>query len=213
MKIDPIEKAGLVTRTVGTVTRDGREAKVLTAARTYPTDIDDLWNAVTDIDRIPRWFAPVTGELEVGGRFQIEGNAAGEVLECDPPRRFAITWEYGGDTSWVTVELTGDPGGDDAHLELQHVAHMPEDLWDQYGPGAGGVGWDLGLMGLDLHLTTGTALDPEEVKAWESSPDAREFVELSSTAWADASIADGTDPAAARATAERVTGFYTATDG
>ncbi len=209
MEIDAIEKAGLITRTVETVDRDGRPARLLTAARAYPTAIEDLWDALTTIERIPRWFLPISGELRPGGRYQLEGNAAGEILECDPPRRFEITWEYGGETSWVTVVLSGDPGADEAHLELRHLAHVPDDLWDQYGPGAVGIGWDLGLMGLDLHLSNGEPLDPEEVRGWGSSPGARAFIVQSSTAWGDASIAGGADAAVARASAERVTGFYT----
>lgn len=212
MHIDAITKAGLVTRAVDTVDRDGKPAKLVTAGRTYATSIDDLWDAVTNIERIPRWFLPITGDLRPGGRYQLEGNAEGEVLECDPPRRFEITWEYGGEISWVTVELTGDPGTDEAHLELQHLAHVPDDMWHQYGPGAVGIGWDLGLMGLDLHLTSGEDVDPEQVRNWESTPDARAFIAESSTAWAEASIAGGNDPEAARASAERATSFYTGAD-
>jgi uncharacterized protein YndB with AHSA1/START domain len=210
--IDPIEKAGLITRTVDTVDRDGKPAKRLTAARSYPTSIEDLWDTVTNVERIPRWFMPITGDLHVGGRFQLEGNAAGEVLACEPPRRFEITWEYGGEVSWVTVEFSGDPGGDQADLVLQHVAHVPDEMWDQFGPGAVGIGWDLGLMGLDLHITTGEAVSPEDVQSWDATPDAADFKSRSSTAWAEASIASGTDRADALASAERVTAFYTATE-
>ena len=135
MDIDAIAKAGLVTRTVETVDRNGRPAKLLIVGRTYATDVDDLWDTVTNVERIPRWFLPVTGELRLGGRYQLESNAGGEILECDPPRRFAITWEYGDEISWVTVELRDDPEAHQAHIELRHLAHMPDNLWDQYGPG------------------------------------------------------------------------------
>ena len=212
MEIDPIEQAGIVRRTVDTVDRDGKPAKLITAARTYATSIEDLWDALTNIERIPRWFLPITGELHPGGRYKLEGNAEGEVLACDPPRHFEITWEYGGDTSWLTIELSGDPAAKEAHLELRHLAHVPDDLWEQYGPGATGVGWDLALMGLDLHLSSGDVLDAEEVRAWESSPNARDFIVHSSSAWCEASIAGGTEPSDARASAERVKSCYTATE-
>jgi uncharacterized protein YndB with AHSA1/START domain len=42
---------------------------------------------------IPRWFLPIAGDLRLGGRFQLEGNAGGEITECRPPRRLAVTWE------------------------------------------------------------------------------------------------------------------------
>jgi hypothetical protein len=38
----------------------------------------------------------------------------------------------------------------------------------QYGPGAVGVGWGSGLIGLNLLLTTGQPVDPAEVAAWSS---------------------------------------------
>lgn len=213
MEIDTLTKAGLVARTLDTVDRDGRPAKRITAARTYPTSVEDLWDAVTNIDRIPRWFLPVTGDLRPGGRYQLEGNAGGEVLECEPPRRFEITWEMGDDTSWVTVELTGDPGGDEAHLELRHVAHVPDEFWDQFGPGAVGVGWDGALVGLDLHISSGKSVDPEEFRRWEATPEGAAFMRASSTAWAEAAIAAGVDPEVARGWEERVAAFYTSTDG
>lgn len=213
MDKETLKMAGLGSRKVDTVDRDGRPAKRAIAGRTYPTSIDDLWDAVTNIERIPRWFLPVTGDLKPGGRYQLEGNAGGEVLACDPPHRFEITWEYGGEVSWVTVRLSGDPSEEEAKLELEHVAHVPDDLWDQFGPGAVGIGWDLGLMGLGLHLIGGETVDPKEVEAWQASEDGLAFIAEASAGWAEASIADGTDPKAARDAGERVTAFYTGSDG
>src|SRR5690606_4405926 len=110
MDMDVTTLLGGAGRRVETIEKDGKPAKVVIVSRTYPTSVEDLWDALTSIERIPRWFSPVTGDLRVGGRYQIEGNASGEVLSCDPPRRFEITWEFGGDLSWVNVELTGEPG-------------------------------------------------------------------------------------------------------
>lgn len=208
MEIDVTGTVGAVTRGVETIERDGRPAKVVVASRTYPTSIDDLWDAVTTLERIPRWFLPITGDLRVGGRYQLEGNAGGEVLTCDPPRHFEITWEFGGEVSWVTVELV-EAAGESTRLELRHTAHVPDDLWDQYGPGAVGLGWDGGLMGLALHIETGTAADRTEVAAWMGSPNYREFMTEASADWRDASIAAGTNEASASGACERVTAAYT----
>lgn len=209
MHIDALSHVAAVSRTVDTVDRDGRPAKLLVAERTYPTSPEDAWSALTDPERIPRWFLPISGDLQVGGRFQLEGNAGGEVLACEPPHRFEITWEYGGDVSWVTVEVQGEPGDMEAHVVLEHVAHVPDELWDQFGPGAVGIGWELGMMGLDLHLASGEPVDAEAVMAWQASPEGRELIERVSAGWVDASIDGGTDPEAARSAGDRVTGFYT----
>ena len=200
-------QAGFITRTVGQIDRDGRPARTLTTSRAYPTTVEDLWDAVTNEKRIPRWFLPVTGQLELGGRYALKGNASGSIVECEPPHRFLITWEYGGDTSWVTVELTEQ--GDETRLDLTHTAHVPEDLWDQYGPGATGIGWDLGLLGLALYLSGDTTAPAQEMVGWEASPEGQVFVTSASNAWAEASIVAGTDADAAHASAKKVTAFYT----
>jgi hypothetical protein len=72
-----------------------------------------------------------------------------------------------------------------------------------------GVGWDLGLLGLGLHLGGEETVDPEAFAAWSASDDGRRFVVLSSERWRDANIAAGTDPDEARAAADRTTAAYT----
>src|SRR4051794_4539265 len=98
---DPVVAAGLVTREVRSGTRDGLPTKVAVARRTYGTDRADLWDALTNAERLPRWFLPISGDLEVGGRYQLEGNAGGVVERCDEPRAFAVTWEMGDRISWL----------------------------------------------------------------------------------------------------------------
>src|SRR5690606_22050656 len=55
----------------------GRPARVARLMRSYPTTQDDLWDAITNPERIPRWFMPVSGDLRPGGHYQLEGNAGG----------------------------------------------------------------------------------------------------------------------------------------
>jgi len=208
MKIDIVATIGAVTRKVSSRQQDGRLARVVVATRSYDTSIDDLWDALTSAERIPRWFLPISGELRLGGRYQLQGNAGGEIERCEPPRHLALTWEYGGEVSWVTVELADDPKGG-TRLELEHVAHVGDARWDQFGPGAVGVGWDLALMGLGRHLETGAAADPQAAMAWMGSPEGKDFMRRASDGWCRASIASGTDATAAQAGAARTTAFYT----
>lgn len=58
--VDFAAHLGAVTRTVGELTRDGKPARKVTLARTYDTTPTDLWNAITDPDRLSRWFVPVS---------------------------------------------------------------------------------------------------------------------------------------------------------
>lgn len=54
-----------------TIQRDGQtQHTVQTISQSYPTTVDDLWQACTQADRLERWFAPVTGDLRLGGRYQ-----------------------------------------------------------------------------------------------------------------------------------------------
>ena len=111
-----------MTREVRTGSRDGAPTKIAIARRTYPTGQADLWDALTNAERIPRWFLPVSGELKVGGRYQLEGNAGGVVERCDEPESFAVTWEFGEMMSWLAVTLA--PDGTGTRLELAHEAHV-----------------------------------------------------------------------------------------
>jgi uncharacterized protein YndB with AHSA1/START domain len=204
--IDVSHEVSAVARTVGSRTLAAGEARVVTITRTYPTDLDDLWDACTTGERIARWLGPVDGELRLGGRYQLEGNAAGTVERCDPPHGFAATWEFGGEVSWIAVRLT-PVDADHTRFELEHVAHVDDERWAEYGPGAAGVGWDLGLLGLDLYLRDpATRLDEQ---TWAASDEGREFVTRSGEAWRAASVASGTEESAARAAADRTIAFYT----
>jgi uncharacterized protein YndB with AHSA1/START domain len=205
--IDVIDFARAVGREISSREKDGAVARVLVATRVYETAAEDLWDALTNPERIPRWFLPISGDLRLGGNYQLEGNAGGEILQCDPPRQLGLTWGMQGQVSWVTVSLSEDPDGGTL-LRLEHTAHVPDEMWAQYGPGAVGVGWDSALLGLDRHVTTG-ADRPEDVVAWLTSDEGRSFVGASSDAWCAASIAAGTAPDEARAAAARTTAAYT----
>jgi uncharacterized protein YndB with AHSA1/START domain len=206
--IETTGQINAVRRRLGERVLEAGRARVATIAQTYDAPIEDVWDACTNIERIPRWLMPVTGDLRVGGRYQLEGNAGGTVERCDPPRSFAATWEYGGEVSWIEVRLTEEADGR-TRLELEHIAHVDDELWDQYGPGATGIGWDMMLLGLVNHLAAGAAIDPAEAAAWAASEDGRQFMKLSGERWCEASIEAGTDKEAARAAAERVLAVYT----
>jgi uncharacterized protein YndB with AHSA1/START domain len=206
--MDVLRYIGAVTREVESREHDGRPSKVIVATCSYDTSIEDLWDAVTSPERIPRWFLPISGDLKLGGRYQLQGNAGGQIIACDPPRNLALTWEFGGQVSWVRVALSELSDGG-AQLRLEHIAHVPEEFWNQYGPGAVGVGWDLALMvGLGRYLSNSASVDPAQAAAWAKSDEGKIFLRQSSDEWCLASIASGTPEHAAREAASRTTKFY-----
>jgi uncharacterized protein YndB with AHSA1/START domain len=195
-----------VRREVRTGEHDGRPARALVVERTYDTTVEDVWDAITRRERIPRWLLPIEGDLRLGGRYQLQGNASGAVTGCQPPTHLALTWEFGGAVSWVDVQLGEDRDGG-TRLRLEHVALVADtDMWDQFGPGAVGIGWDLTLFGLAEHLRTGAAV-AGDAGAAAAGPGA-EFMARSSDAWCEADIASGTPEAVARAAADRTLAMY-----
>ncbi len=205
MEFDVEDQLSAVERSVSSTVREGQAARAVALSRSYATTVENLWDAVTNGERLPRWFLPISGELVLGGRYQLDGNAGGVIAACARPSHLALTWEFGGDVSWVEVRIAESGAG--ARLALTHTAHLPEH-WDTYGPGAVGVGWELGLLGLAIHLAQPAAPKPDEA-AFAASPDGKAFITGSSEGWEHAAVAAGTDPDAARAAARSTTAFYT----
>jgi uncharacterized protein YndB with AHSA1/START domain len=209
--IDVNSQISAIGRTLASGELPAGEARVVTVARTYACPIDEVWGACTTADRIARWFLPISGDLGPGGRFQLEGNAGGVVEECEPPHRFAVTWEYDGDVSWVVVGLSEVDGG--TRFALQHTLHVDNDHWREFGPGAVGIGWDMAVLGLSLHLAGGDVRDPVEAAAWPVTAEGRSFMRHSGEAWHHASVAGGEDPEWSREAADRTIAAYTAHHG
>ena len=208
--IDVAHQINAVRRSVGSRVWEAGEARTVTVSQTYDTDVADLWDACTNPERIPRWFLPVSGDLTLGGSYQLEGNAGGKIEQCDPPNGFSATWEFGGEVTWIEVRLRDEPDGR-ARFTLEHIAHIDDTKWTEFGPGAVGIGWDMTLIGLTLHLPAGRAVDPGTAMAWFGSAEGREVITQSSAQWYEADVAAGADKAEARAAADRTTAAYTAT--
>jgi uncharacterized protein YndB with AHSA1/START domain len=205
MTFDEKPHLSAVHRQVTPITRDGALLRSASLTRVYATTQADLWNALTQTDRLPRWFAKVTGGLRPGGRFQIEGNASGQILTCHAPEHLELTWEYGNDVSWVEVRLSTTQDGQ-ARLSLTHSA--PEtNHWVQFGPGAIGVGWEWSFMELARQIAAPSTLKFVE-EAFVATPQGKAFVMGSSQLWAQAAIAAGADTATATAAARRTAAFF-----
>ena len=183
--IDIASHVDAIQREVGIRSAESGEVVSVLLRRVYDAPVEDVWDAVTDPDRIRRWFMPISGDLRESGEFQLEGNAGGRILRCDPPRLVRAT--FGGETSIVELRLT--PDGDGATtFELEHSVPI-----EFAGSGAGalyvGPGWDGAFMALDLFLAGNVADDPV---AAAGSPEAIDFSRHSVRAWTAAIEASGT---------------------
>ncbi len=208
--IDVLHEIDTVRRAVADNDQGGPDSgptHTVTVSRGYDAAVDELWDACTNPDRIARWFLPVTGELREGGHYQLEGNAGGTVQRCDPPNGFTATWEYADTMSLVELTLIAEPG-DRTRFSLAHTVSA-DDHWAEFGPGAVGVGWDMCLHGLALHLSSGTAVDPAASAGWLASADGKQFVALTSERWGAAHRSAGVEESTARAAAARTAAAYT----
>ena len=203
--IDIFSQINDTRRQVGDRRIPAGEGRTVLLRRRYGAPIEDVWNACTDPDRINRWFLPVTGDLRPGGTYQLRGNAGGEILHCQPPHRLNVTWVFG-DIPASEVEVRLFPGGGgETLLELEHATVVDAKLWGEYGPGAVGVGWDHTLLCLSMHLA---GKSPEDVAAWNETPEATECIVRSSQAWGAAYEAAGATASQAAAACENTTNVY-----
>jgi len=114
----------------------------------YDTGIDDLWSALTDPERLARWYGQVEGDLRPGGEFRVYIEAAdiestGRVEVCDPPRRLVVTTRET-DESYrrgqgvppfdQAIEVTSTADGDQTILVIE-VRGIPLDKIAFYGAG------------------------------------------------------------------------------
>jgi uncharacterized protein YndB with AHSA1/START domain len=206
---DIVDEINRLHREVGTRQVPAGEASTVLLRRTYDAEVADVWDAVTSPERIGRWFLPVSGEFKVGGRYQLEGNAGGEILECVEPTRLRVSWLFGPDPGFSEVEVRLAPDGEGRSVfELEHVAVVPEDFWGKFGPGAVGIGWDMTFLGLGWHLA-GREMSKEVIAAWQASPEAKEFITRSGQKWGAVYAASGADAEVVAATTAATIEAYT----
>jgi uncharacterized protein YndB with AHSA1/START domain len=105
----------------------------------YDTDIDDLWSALTDPDRLARWMGVFEGDLRPGGEYRARYFAGGwegtgRVETCEPPRRLRVVGTEAGQVNGHVTELTLRADGDQTILILE-ARGMPADMVAAYGAG------------------------------------------------------------------------------
>ena len=132
--IEVVHQLNSVARRVGSRELPAGQARTVVLSRSYAAPIEDVWDACTNPERIPRWFLPVSGDLRLGGRFQLEGNAGGTVERCEAPNGFTATWEFGGEVSWIELRLVS-LAPNQTKLELEHIAHVDDSRWADHWVG------------------------------------------------------------------------------
>jgi uncharacterized protein YndB with AHSA1/START domain len=115
----------------------------------YDTDIDDLWSALTEPERLARWIVEVAGDLQVGGEFSASFTSSwegvGRIDVCERPNRLLVTMSPGtADETVIEAELNGD--GEQTMLVIEERG-LPLDVYADHG-----AGWQAHVEDLDTHL-------------------------------------------------------------
>jgi uncharacterized protein YndB with AHSA1/START domain len=104
-----------MTSILGSMRRIDERRGAVRVEDVYDTDIDDLWSAITEPDRLARWIATVEGELRVGGIVQTQFTSTwegpGRIDVCEPPDHLVVTMEPGTDDEAVIEAVLSAEGG------------------------------------------------------------------------------------------------------
>lgn len=195
-----------INKVIRRLTTSGDSHQVV-LERAFDTGAADLWNACTSPERLSRWFEPVRGELVLGGRYTLtRSGTEGDILQCEPARHLAITWEYQGNVSYVDVDLIPATKERTVLRVSHHVP--PDDHWKTYGPAATGVGWEESLRALSLYLAGDARCAPDEMKVFASTPEGQELTRRGADAWGWIDQDTGTSANDALTRAQRTAAFY-----
>ncbi len=150
------------TRVLGQL-RSADGAGVVRIEDRYDTDVDDLWSAVTQPERLARWWGRVSGDLRPGGEIRLVVESAGlestgRVETCEPPRRLRVTsresaesWAAGSPDApppFDTVfDVTLTPAGDQTVLVIE-ISGLPLDKVAFYA-----AGWQIHAENLAGYVT------------------------------------------------------------
>jgi uncharacterized protein YndB with AHSA1/START domain len=133
----------------------------------FDTDVHDLWDACTKPERLARWIAEVSGDVQVGGAihltFTSTWDGPARVEACDAPHHLLITAEPGTDDeaqieAWLTAE------GASSRLVVEERG-LPIDQLHFHA-----AGWQVHLEDLGRSLALDDTAHPDGWSAAEPSP-------------------------------------------
>ena len=197
-----------MSRTVRNLERDGKPAKAVVASCTYDTDPADLWDALTNPKRLPRWFAPVTGDLKLGGKYQVEGNAGGTITECEP--REAHRGDLGIHGRDELGQHHAHPEGRRAPSSSSSTSPSSIPTGTSSAPAPSASAGTSRFLGLAMYLADPDCEEAAETtEAGPTGREAKDFIRDASDGWGQAAIGAGEDRTKALEAAESTRKFYT----
>jgi uncharacterized protein YndB with AHSA1/START domain len=163
------------TRILGSLREEGGFG-VVRVEDLYDTQIEDLWSAITDPDRLRRWVVTVEGDLSVGGEFDATFTSGwegrGRVDLCDAPRHLLVTtWSDEDPPGTIEATLVEEEGRTRLIIE---ESGLPLESYFYHGSG-----WQVHLEDLAAYLA-GRETSDWGARARELSPLYRQMAERQS---------------------------------
>jgi uncharacterized protein YndB with AHSA1/START domain len=142
-------------------------AGVVSLEDRYDTGIEDMWTALTDPERLARWYGQVQGDLRPGGEFRLyvpsaELESTGRIEVCEQPNRLVVTtretdesWRHGnGEPPFDgTIEATLTADGDQTIVRIE-IRGLPLKKVAFYA-----AGWQIHTGNLAAHVTGSQPVD------------------------------------------------------
>jgi uncharacterized protein YndB with AHSA1/START domain len=103
-------------KTIGAMRALDEQRGAIRVEDVYDTDIEDLWRACTEPERVARWIGSVSGDLRVGGSIDVSLTSTwtgpGRIEACERPHHLLLRMEpeTDGETeieAWLTPEGDG----------------------------------------------------------------------------------------------------------
>ena len=130
------------------MSEDGRTA--VRMEDRFNTNIEDLWSALTEPERLARWIADIDGDLRVGRTFQATFTSGwvgtGRIETCEPPQRLVVITQQTGEASECVIEARLTASEHQTVLVIEERG-MPIEQLAGYG-----AGWQVHIEDLAAHL-------------------------------------------------------------
>lgn len=121
------------------------EKRAVVVEREFAHPPEKLWRALTQPHLIEDWLMKNDFAPNVGHRFNLRGDWGGvecEVLEVEPQRTLAYTWNYPHEDAAYNLEsvvtFTLTPSGAGTHLRMEQIGFRPE---QRQAFGGANAGW------------------------------------------------------------------------
>jgi uncharacterized protein YndB with AHSA1/START domain len=117
----------------------------------FEAGTDDVWSALTDPERLSRWYGEVQGDFREGGEYHASLFASGwegggRIVTCEAGRRLVVTGADPGEQSATVTKVTLTPDGSQTALIWEERGMEVE------GVAAYGAGVQIHVEDLAAHL-------------------------------------------------------------